>query len=259
MTAPPNEHPSDLRLDALHLGELSPAQEASVRDHLSGCELCARRMTLRSAAAFSALDPERMVTRLVHSVPARRRSWLSPPWMRRLLVPATACAAAAVVLLVLASERSRPGDHGTAGVESVRPKGGEVALRVFREQNGSGVERRSGDTFHGGDRVRFRVDAPRLDLSPYIVILGVEESGKRSVYYPAAPTDGPVLAARPEVRADGALAGAVELDDYVGDEWLYAVACAHRFAAADVVVVVPGAAPRVPDACRWRWFHLVKK
>jgi hypothetical protein len=259
MTAPTPEHPSDLQLDALHLGELPAAREASVRDHLSGCVYCAERMRLRSPAAFAELDPDRIVNRLVESVPVRQ-PWFSLVRSRRLLVPMTACAAA-VVLLIVVSGRPRPAGTGSeraAEVESVRAKGGHIALRVFRDERG-GVESRSGGAFRAGDRIRFRVDMGETDALPYIAILGVEASAKRSVYYPAFAADGPAPVSRTEVRAGDALPGAIELDDYTGDEWLYAVACPHPFAPTDVVVNAPGQEPRIPDACRWHSFRLVKK
>ena len=260
MTAPTPEHPSDLQLDALHLGELPAAREAFVRDHLSGCVYCAERMRLRSPAAFAELDPDRIVNRLIDSVPVRR-PWSSPERLRRLLVPMTACAAAAVVLVIVVSGPPRPagtGGEGAADVESVRAKGAHIALRVFRDERG-GVEQRSGGTFHAGDRIRFQVDAGDIDALPYIAILGVEASGKRSVYYPAVAADGPAPVQRTEVPAGGALPGAIELDDYAGDEWLYAVACPHPFSLADVVVNAPGEEPHIPGGCRWHWFRLVKK
>ena len=260
MTAPTTEHLSDLQLDALHLCELPAAREAFVRLHLSGCTYCAERMRLRSPAALAGLDVDRMVNRLVDAVPVRRPLF-SPERLRRLLVPMTACAAAAVILVIAFLGPHRPagtGGEGAAGVESVRAKGAHMVLRVFRDEGG-GVEQPSGGGLHAGDRIRFQVDAGEAGALPYIAILGVEASGKRSVYYPAVAADGPAPVQRTEVRAGAALPGAIELDDYAGHEWLYAVACPHPFALADVVVEVPGGQPHVPDACRWHSFHLVKK
>jgi anti-sigma factor RsiW len=41
--------PSELVLDRLHLGELSPRSKEEVEVHLEGCDICRQRMTERTA------------------------------------------------------------------------------------------------------------------------------------------------------------------------------------------------------------------
>ena len=238
--------PSELELDRYHYGELRTSREEELTRHIEECSVCAARLRARERgfAAFEKLDPERLFAKVEAqldrenvTVLARIKRALSAP---SLLVPLAACAA--FLFLSRAPE------------EAIRSKG-PLELSVFRERGGAIEELASGDAaFRAGDRVRFKIRLPERDDRSQILIVGVEESGRLFTYY---PSDGSDRSTAPEVRPDGALAGAIQLDEYQGDEWLHLVHCPRRFSIDELDRKTPNAIG-VPNECE-RTSFLMKR
>jgi hypothetical protein len=129
--------------------------------------------------------------------------------------------------------------------ETIRSKG-PLELSVFRERDGEVKELPSGaPAFKAGDRVRFKIRLPERADRSEILIVGVEASGRMFTYY---PSDGTNRSKEPNVRPDGALAGAIELDSYEGDEWLHLVHCPRGFSVDELQRKAPDALG-VPKEC----------
>ena len=235
-------------LDRLHWGELAPEQAAQLHEHVSGCDDCRRRMQLRRKgfAAFDELDPDALRARIEASVRAetarsRRR------WYGRLAPVGLAAALVALVLLVVLP-RTAP-RHGT-GTGEIRAKGG-FGMRIFRERRGRVESVLSGETFHPGDRLRFMVDLPRAG---HLMIVGMEHSGR---LYPCYPADGSSTSRRVEAGSGQVLAGAVRLDESVGEEWIFAVLCEGPFSIEKLRAAGDGGI-EVPEGCVTRSFKMNK-
>ena len=107
----------------------------------------------------------------------------------------------------------------------------------------NGDEQLSGAEVRAGDRLRFKVGAK----DKQIMIVGAEAKATY-VYYPP----GESRSGRPELRRDGALVGAVELDDYDGREWIHLIECEVPFKRRDLRI--RAAKVRAPDGCRTATF-----
>ncbi len=231
--------PSELQLDLLNMGSLDSEQAGLVAPKVENCDGCLARMELRKKglAAFPEVDREALKRRLQRSLPANDTK--GPPVMSMAIVVGLVCAAAAAVVLVPKEQSASDG---------IRSKGS--SLRVYREHNGEVAEAIDGDTFLAGDRVRFSVKAA---AKRQIMILGLEIPQKVSVYYPPPPQTG-----SRELKAPGLLPGAIRLNDFVGEEWLFLVDCSSAFSRDDVKLEKPSA-PQVPDGCTLSKFRMLKK
>jgi hypothetical protein len=246
-----NTCPSELELDRYHFGELRTTKEEELARHIEECSTCATKLRARERgfSAFASVDADRLFAR----VEARLEAVPKPSWierMQRLLFAPQALWPAAVAAMVALVFVSLPQTEDDA----IRSKG-SLSLSVFRERNGA-VEELTGDEaeFRTGDRVRFKIHLPEKTKSSQILILGVEETGKVSTYY---PSDGSERSAPPEVRPDGALAGAIQLDAYRGKEWLHLVLCPRGFGVGDLEKKGP-ADLRAPKECE-RTSFLMKR
>jgi hypothetical protein len=201
---------SDLELDALALGALDAARVEPAQSHLSSCSRCsARRLELDAATRSSAEALERSPvgwrSALMTGRAARRptrRAWLGGA------VAATA-AAAAVLLLLVRSPLLPSGD-------TVRTKGtsrvGFFVRHAGAVRRGSERERVS-----PGDALRFVVTS---SVPSYVAVLSRDGAGQVSVYHPSGPR-----ATRVEPGVERPLDASVVLDDVLGEERLYALAC----------------------------------
>jgi hypothetical protein len=231
--------PSELELDRFHYGELGAAKEEEVTRHIEACAVCAARLRARESgfAAFGEVDPDRIFGKVSARLAAENVTMLAR--MRRaiaspVIVP---LAAAACALFLFLARTPEP--------ETIRSKG-RLELSVFRERRGAVEELASGEAaFKAGDRVRFKIRLPEQVERSQILIVGVEASGRMFTYY---PSDGTNRSKEPNVRPDGALAGAIELDSYQGDEWLYLVHCSRGFSIDELVRKTPGSLG-VPKEC----------
>jgi hypothetical protein len=241
---------SDLTLDRCHAGELSAADLQSIASHVAACDECRARQAeldetrqrfAKEAPPFAALEraalehrERRSAPRIGAAGPARRER-------RRRITAASALAAAGIALGVGAAWFFAPGE----GVElaTTRTKGGVATL--------SWVVRRGERVLRGAPEEQLRTgDALRFTVSTrepvYMAVLGVDASGKVSVYHP----DGEQLA-RVEVGQDQPLPGAIVFDAPPSHEQLYGVFCADRVPVWRVkraIEVAPGA-PALPEGC----------
>jgi len=236
-------HPSLHRLEQLAIDELPEGEREAIQEHVASCISCRARLgPLREGfAALPEVDAESLFDRISVAgpdAPLRERSWL--PW----LMPVTALAAAALLFVVW------PKDSPTTDGE-LRLKGG-VSLHIDRSVEGGSTEHLSGDVLHEGDQIRFRISGTLGDAM-HVMVLGIEDSGERTVYYPLGK-DGSALA---DPGPQGELRGAVRLDSYVGRETLYLVACPSAFQLAQLEFVEP--TPVAPSNCQIDPFILMKE
>lgn len=268
--------PSELTLDQWHLGELAPARAASIESHFEGCADCRERrdtivagfsaLPVDGAALFAriqAAGPKKPVRELFDRVisgatdvagdaPVRADvgRFVPRPREARLVerlrdfvtswrTPVLLAAAATIAFAFVPAE------------DTLRTKGSGVALRVFRERAGAVEEQLSGAKFAPHDRLRFEVAAPS---DAQIMIVGVEESGDVFTYYPS-DADRSAAIHRAD---DGALDGAIELDDYAGREWLHLVSCPSSFSRDDLTLSPGPRGVDAPKGCDVRAFELAR-
>ncbi|MBI2566805.1 MAG: hypothetical protein HYV63_07230 [Candidatus Schekmanbacteria bacterium] len=256
--------PSELLLDRFHGGELPSAESAAVERHSAQCPACTARLALRQrgAAAFPALRLDEVADKCVRLDAQRRvcRTYRSSVWQRfaeRLSatrrvhlswIAAAATAAAAIFVALLPQLRHDGGIDGTG----IHMKGGP-RLHVVRERSGAVAELADGELVRAGDRLQFRVDLP---ADAEVMVVGVESSGAIYPCYPLGASGS--TAAR--AGAGIALAGAVELDDSAGDEYLHLVVCPRHFALHNLSAPARGAmAVAGGDGCRSDSIHIVKE
>ena len=228
MTSSDSSHPSDLQLDLLMAGELEELAAASARKHLTSCPTCTGRWTALEA------DRDRYRTAL----PLRPRPTGDPARARpakrrhRWRIP-VAAAAAAALLLIAWPRKTIDQDAPPATSGDVRTKGGP-SLGFYRSRDGRVTQGASGDLMAPADEVRFAVTA---DRASYLVIAGVDASGRVAIYFPegAAGRAAPI-----EAGTDQLLPGAIALDEAPGPERIIAFFCrapvevaSARAAAAD--------------------------
>lgn len=247
--------PSDLALDRLHAGELSPQVAAPLSAHLTQCVDCETRMSQRRAgfAAIDDLDPRPILARLRATTAADappQQGWLAARLRstRAVWMPLLATAAALAVF-VGTQRRITPPDEGM----DTREKGG-LGLSIVRFEQGQSKVMLSGDSFRPGDRLRFVVSLPSAGQ---VSILGVEASGNLYVAWPSTPTT-------PTQRAAGAqqqLPGAIVLDETTGTETLYLVLCPPESAppASSCHVQKPGRTLTCQATCQQTPFVLHKR
>ncbi len=253
------ECPSEAVLDAIELREEVGAAQ---RAHVEGCEICRARIAERHAA-FDALDKAALVRSLhtklagVEAVNlaaetgnsaapfgARKRGsfwgWLTG-----------GISAAALATIALAVITRGPNDLGGSGEDSDLRSKGSIGLSVFVEHGGIVERAAPGADFRPGDRLRFEVDLPR---DAHVMIVGVEADGRLYNSYPT--TQSPAGSERLSRGPDQVLPGAVELDETLGREVLYLVACDHAFASGELSQA--GGKLQVPAGCEATPFVLKK-
>jgi hypothetical protein len=233
--ARPETCASDLRLDRLNAGELSPEVERATRDHLTGCALCARRMVEieRARDAFARTRP-----------PLRARPVSGRPRWRRWAPAAAALAAAAVLVLWLATDATVAPGNRTKGPGS---------LTLFVRRAG-GIEPAGPDqVVRPGESLGFTVS---LREPRHVAVLSVDGARRASIYFPAGPT-----AARLGPGQDLVLPGSVVLDDVLGDEVLYGLLCEHGLELEPVRAALAAAPERTPapEGCTVQRMAITKR
>jgi hypothetical protein len=205
-TSEPRKY-TDVELERAIVGDL-PADRAAAIERDATAADRARLAELRAehAAFVGGIDVDAQVRRIEQRVaraaPPRRAAWL------RWAIPAGTLAMAAAVIVMVVVRR----DDGATTDDDVVIKGGDaVALTVHLDTGGSSRPLATGDTIAPGDRVRFEVAAPRAG---YIAIVGVDGSGKQTVYHPF----GGSAAVAFDPRAGRLVPGAIEFDATPGDE-----------------------------------------
>ncbi|MFO0728922.1 MAG: hypothetical protein U1E65_34400 [Myxococcota bacterium] len=229
--------PSDLVLSQFDAGALPQPVRAEIEQHVAACSDCKAWLD-DGRAAFSKLSTEERAPILDAMVAASRAR---PSWQRRL--PAIASiAAAAAVLTVLLVPRSDP-DRG------LTPKGGPVALRIYREHEGKVSRALPGEKFNPKDRLRFEVD---LERPGHVMIVGVEASGHLYSCFPARGEDSALL----PFGTKQLLPDTVELDDSRGKETLFLVECPSRFRLSELKA--SGDSLSLPQTCLLARFAIDK-
>ncbi|MDH5675236.1 MAG: zf-HC2 domain-containing protein [Myxococcales bacterium] len=207
--------PSDLRLDRLVAGELEAEDRAQLGHHLEQCSACARRHGDFADAARRFAEHGESFDQLRVRVQRRREGRQASRRRTRGLWGVSALAAAAAV--ALAVQGGLP--LGTATEATTRSKG--KARIGFYVKRGERVVEGGADTIlHPGDRLRFVLSTPR---PRYLALLNRDGRGA-SVYYPSGERALPLPAGH-----DRALDFSVELDDYLGDERVFALLCSEAF------------------------------
>lgn len=209
-------HLSELTVNRHLAGELDPASQAFVDDHLAGCAPCTARVQAvqQFDAAFSIAPP--VAPPAVVSLDAERAR-RAPQIIIGLLV-----AAAAVVLALNfgGDDRARVSPH-----DDIRFKGSDLALEVFAK-SGDGRARSvgDGDVVHPGDRLGFKVTS-RVD--GFAMIVGVDDHGQVYAGWPQQSGGKAEFLAGAPAQRD--LESAVRLD-HVGDtEVIILVRCDTAF------------------------------
>lgn len=233
----------DLELSRLLAGELDPATAALRREHIGACPTCGARLADLDAErrAFLAAPPWRL------PAARSRRRW---QWTAGAL--ALASAAAVLVLFMVrpgVDSRSPTGAEGPEG-PGTRTKGG-VRFDLLVERAGAVTRLDDGDEVHPGDKVQVVYAA---EAATHLAVLSRDGAGAVSVYF---PTDGATTwPAAP--GGDVSLPSSTELDDVLGPETIYLVACARATPLAALRVLTgPGATP--PDGCTVQSVHLEKR
>lgn len=177
---------SDLRLDELLAGELTPEVAAAATCHLGGCARCRERERelVADRAQFRAATPR-----------LGRRRWIGAATIGAL-------ASAAGLVLVL----HRP-------VEGTRTKGGPQLGVVI--VHGDAMRRAGpGERVHPGDTLSYVV---ATSAPAYVAVVGRDALGRVATYVPPE---------RVPAGRDIQLSLATVLDDTLGIEELYGVFCA---------------------------------
>ncbi|MHB8872950.1 MAG: hypothetical protein ACYC8T_04620 [Myxococcaceae bacterium] len=192
----------------------------------------ARVAELRAdSQAFLTLHPPGQMAARYEKQAAKKPWWQLPS----LLAPLGAAMALATVLLI-----SRP-------PEDPYLTKGKVALTVHRREGVSSVQVRQGEALKAGDAIRFEVVAPGPG---FVAVVSRDPSGQVTVYHPYGGR-----AAAPYDSRAPLLATAIELDQVVGIEEIYALYSKQAFPLEGVLEAIaagknPGEALPAVDVAR---------
>lgn len=240
--------PSETILDRFGWGELPAEDISSIKEHLTICQECRQRMSLREKGfeAFSELDQHSLRSKIETACrPEKKpvRGFLNFSWLRwQIAVGATAALLLFVTIgLTVWHEPVQ---------DELRSKGA-LQLSIYREHKGQVEQAVNGDVFNPGDRLRFEVDLARAGN---ILIVGVEQSGRM---YTLFPTDGSGISRAISAGQYQKLPGAIRLDDSLGEEWVHLVHCQQPFQAAQLKISGPEGIT-APEECRVSSFRIRK-
>ncbi len=223
---------SDLSIDMLIAGDLSPELNARARAHAGVCEPCQARWTELSRRAGSAALPALSRPR------TRRRAALPVPWRWAGAAAAAACAFLLFQRFAL-RDLTPPGE---------RLKGsGRLGFFVLR--GGEVVRGGPGELLHPGDAVQFTYFAPSAG---YLVVLSRDASGGVSAYYPSSGAAAPVAA------GEQSLSASTLLDDTLGAETIEAVFCTTQRDVASLRTARQDAPKRDLEGCTVDELRVVK-
>jgi hypothetical protein len=227
----------DYILEQYALGEL-PAREMEElgRRLKTDVELAARLKQLHesSEAILREHPPERFAAAVARrctpasgSQPGRngRRRHL-PRWF--LLAPAVAAAAALLIILIVPHSPSPPGLSGTSPSGTVRPKGLQLQMRIYRQSPG-GVERLSaGAEVCNHDVLQISYIAA---TRPYGTIVSIDGRGAVTLHFPDSVSGATDLDQDGEIP----LPHAYEIDDAPDFERFFMVTASTPVAVAEVM------------------------
>jgi hypothetical protein len=264
--------PSDLKLDRWLAGELMPDEQGALATHVEACQSCqhrhgelaeSRRSFSREAPPFATIERPASIpaTRAPSASTSSERSERGVASRRAIaggsarsqrshwLLGASALAAAAAIAFAVGKPWSASGPS-TLDVEgpATRAKGPLASLGWVVRRDGHVFAGHPDQSVRAGDAVRFTVSARE---PVYVAVLGLDASGRLSVYHPEAEQ-----LSRLEAGRDQLLPTAIELDTTAGAEQLYGVFCRNEVALSRVRGAIersPGA-PALPPGCsseRW--------
>jgi len=198
---------TDLKFDAWFAGELSVETREAIEAHLVTCDRCRERQIALSAEREAFLNHPSQTRQLWR----RKRS--RP--MRLALVAAAAASFGLVAGLFLF-----PQPRATEIKPALRLKGGPYI--GFFVQHGKTFQRGTPDyTVYPNDHIRFVYTSPR---SAYLAIYGLDAQGTASLYFPGSD-----LAELVPAGSEVAVNSALELDDVLGPEKVFAIFCEAAF------------------------------
>jgi hypothetical protein len=181
-----------------------------LRVHLAGCDRCSvRKLALDGARSrFLTTYPAAEFARAVvarAAIPAP----VAPPRRsaRHMIAPAAGVFALAAAALVWLYPAIEPG--------AIRSKGG-ASLEVVAKRGAIQSPLHDGDALAPGDELAFSYS---LDRPKYLLLVGVDDAGEITRYFPADAASDASLAATPRAQ----LPIGIELDERKGDERLYAL------------------------------------
>jgi anti-sigma factor RsiW len=266
--------PSNLKLDRWLAGESMADEQRAVAAHVEACERCqqrhaelaeSRQSFAREAPPFAAIErpasglPKRALSPSTPServISNRRRLAGGPAHRQRShwLLGASALAAAAAIAFAVgkpwpSSDVSTLEEEGPGA----RTKGGVASLGWVVLRNGHVFAGRADQPVRAGDAVRFTVSARE---PVYVTVLGLDASGRLSVYYP----EGEQLS-KLEPGRDQLLPTAIEWDATAGAEQLYGVFCRSVMALSPVREAIQRSpdAPALPPGCSIEHWTLPKE
>jgi hypothetical protein len=238
-------HLAPFQLEAVRLGLVSAAEQASARDHLGGCGRCAdlaAALAVEHRVFADEIGP-RMRAQLAFGIQRQRRhrlvAWLSVG----IAVPALAG------LMLLARPR-------TAITTAAQDEGPDLAVKggggfLIAARRGQRVFRPSPhDPVRAGDQIRFVVRAPPL---PFVLIASVDGAGRPNLYVPyEGASSVPVGGAAPDaaLATSFELPGSIVLDATPGPERVFAIFSAAPLPAGPIRVALGALGARGPDAIR---------
>lgn len=225
--------PSWRQLDQWRCGELTSADTRALEAHLDVCTECQGRLRSESDA-FRSIDSDALLKAV-----ARR-----PSYTRVMRSGLASLALAAVAMLALRGAARTP--EVAADGDIIAKGSNALTFKVFSERAGKVHELEPGDSAAPGDRLRFSVALPKR---AQIMVFGAEASGRTFVYY---PTDGRSASSPSDLLTHtGVLEGAAELDESLGEEAIFFVACERSFE-------LPASSERIPEGCESIRFALRK-
>lgn len=260
---------SDLRLDQLLAGELSALDAEGLQAHVAECAPCrARHLALElehreqseRLPAFAELGLRAGLGELAapmgdgRAEPAEpaepdapRRRTRAGVWL------AVGSLAAAVALWTSSAERLDPesvttGEPRRSAPDTRTKGGGEVQLEWAVRREGEVLAPAATEPLHPRDALRFWV---RADRAGRVAVFSLDGADQVSVYHDWVPLD---------AGERQLLPGAVELDDVVGEEHLYAMVCERAVPRAQVEAAIrkDRVRPELPADCSVD-HHIVRK
>ena len=262
-----------LTLQRLGLGELGGEAAAAARRHLDECKVCRERQRSHECdfALLPDVDEEALVERIENSIfraeaqreirsashdmaegfvpldhaasPEGGTGARAAPSRARYWLPGLLAAAAIPLLIWL----SVPVDGSLSSLEgrsdAVQVKGHLPILTVFRQFDGSVVKVPEGTQFRAGDHLRFGAS---LSKPAQVMVVGYETNGRPYVCFPA---DGSEFSRLVRTADAEALPGAVALDESIGEEWIFLVACPEPFHLADLSLAAEPGVLGTPAGC----------
>jgi hypothetical protein len=219
---PDDRHPSRLALERWSVDGCELAERQWLEQHLAECQVCREQVAAlvafrdkfhreHSRAGFLAVVRTRAAEEVPGGAGAGRR-WLAVP------IPALVASAAALALVVglLVWPGGEAQQDPTRSPERI--KSSELELGLLVQEQGRVVVAEPGRVVHPGDRIQFRLSAPR---GGYVHLISVDQAGQVSVYFPGpdeTPEAYPGGSGRP-------VPGSVILDATLGRERVFALIC----------------------------------